>query len=154
LLALHDQVREVAHLSSPDARIRQVAVVLELDPALPPVRADRIQLSQVILNLMMNGADAMDKISPGERELVLRTWRYDDQSVALSVRDRGPGITINPVDRIFEPYYTSKRDGMGLGLSICRSIVEAHGGRIWASNNPDQGATLHVVLPIGREESR
>lgn len=153
LLALHDQIREVAKLISPDARIRQVNVVLELDPSLPPVRADRVQLSQVILNLMMNGVDAMEKVTSGERELILRTWRYDDRSVALSVQDRGPGITANPVDRIFEPFYTSKREGMGLGLSICRSIVETHGGRIWASNNHDRGATLHLVLPIGSEEA-
>jgi C4-dicarboxylate-specific signal transduction histidine kinase len=151
---LHDQVREVTHLIAPDTRIRQIPVVLELDSALPPVRADQIQLSQVILNLMMNGADAMEKINPGERELLLRTWRYDDASVALSVRDRGVGISVSPVDRIFEPFYTSKRDGMGMGLSICRSILEAHGGRIWASNNPDRGATLHLVLPISREEAR
>jgi two-component system sensor kinase FixL len=154
LLSLHDQVREVAELLSPDARIRQVVVRLEPDPALPPVRADRVQISQVILNLMMNGVDAMEKIRPDQRELVLRTWRYDDQSAALSIRDRGPGITASPVDRIFEPFYTSKHDGMGLGLSICRSIVESHGGRIWASNNPDGGATIQMVLPISREEGR
>jgi C4-dicarboxylate-specific signal transduction histidine kinase len=87
-------------------------VVLDLDQVLPPVQADRIQISQVILNLLMNGADAMDQTDGDDRELVLRTWRYDDQSVALSVRDRGSGIAVSPMDRIFEPFYTSKRDGM------------------------------------------
>jgi signal transduction histidine kinase len=153
-VSFHDQIREVTDLFSPHARLRQVAVVLDLDPALPPVWGDRVQLSQVILNLIMNGVDAMEKLGPKERELVLRTWRYDDRSVALSIRDRGTGITTNPPDRIFEPFYTSKREGLGLGLSLSRSIVEAHGGRIWGSNNSDRGATFHLVLPIGSEESQ
>jgi two-component system sensor kinase FixL len=153
LLFLQDQAREVADLVSPEVRIRQIPIVLEMDPALPPVRADRIQLSQVILNLMMNGADAMVKRKRGERELVIRTWRYDHQSAALSVRDHGSGIQANPIDRIFDPFYTSKSDGLGMGLSICRSIVEAHGGRIWATNNPERGATIQFVLPLVRKEA-
>jgi two-component system sensor kinase FixL len=143
-LLLNDHVQEVADLISADARLRHIAVVLDLDPG----------LSQVILNLTLNGADAMETTIPEERELLLRTWRYNNESVALSVRDRGAGITAKPVDQIFEPYYSSKREGLGLGLSIARSIVEAHGGWIRAANNPDRGATLLLVLPIDGEKTQ
>jgi two-component system sensor kinase FixL len=153
-LLLNDHVQEVADLISADARLRHIAVVLDLDPGLPAIHADRVQLSQVILNLTLNGADAMETTIPEERELLLRTWRYNNESVALSVRDRGAGITAKPVDQIFEPYYSSKREGLGLGLSIARSIVEAHGGWIRAANNPDRGATLLLVLPIDGEKTR
>jgi signal transduction histidine kinase len=146
-LRLPELVHEVLSLMSADARTRQLSIRLELDETLPPVRADRVQLSQVVLNLLLNGADAMRHTRPGERELLLRAWRYDERSVALSVRDRGTGIQAEPIERIFEPFYTSKAEGLGVGLCICQTILQAHGGRIWAANNPDHGATLHLVLP-------
>ncbi|HSE28901.1 MAG TPA: ATP-binding protein [Gemmatimonadales bacterium] len=151
-LHLHALIAEVVHLVAADTRARQVAVRLDLDETLSPVRGDRVQLSQVILNLVMNGADAMQHTPPADRELLIRTWRYDDRSVALSARDRGTGIQAAPIERIFEPFYTSKSEGLGMGLSICQTILKAHGGRIWATNNPVSGATFHVVLPTGWEE--
>ncbi len=153
-LLLGELVREAAGLLSSDARLRQIAIRLDLDETLPPVRGDGIQLSQVILNLLMNGADAMQYVEHGDRELQLRTWRYDDRWVGLSVRDRGTGILADPIERVFEPFYTSKPEGLGIGLSVCQTILQAHGGRIWAANNPDGGATFQFVLPVSQAEER
>jgi C4-dicarboxylate-specific signal transduction histidine kinase len=148
LILLHDTIREVAELLSADVRIRQVAIRLELDPTLPPVRGDHVQLAQVILNLMMNGADAMQQSEPATRELLVRTARHDQGSVMVSVQDRGTGVAARPIERVFEPFYTSKTDGLGMGLCISQTIIQAHGGRIWASNNSDRGATFAFVLPV------
>jgi C4-dicarboxylate-specific signal transduction histidine kinase len=105
-----------------------------------------VQLQQVLLNLIVNGCDAMVDVDPGDRVLVVAT-STDGTAVRLSVGDNGTGISAEQLDVVFEPFVTSKEHGLGLGLAICRSILEAHGGRMWAVNNAGRGATFHVSLP-------
>jgi len=142
----NDVVYEVLDLAHVDLRHRGVHVVTHLASDLPPVTADRIQLQQVLLNLIVNACDAMMEKPPSERVLSISTG-IEDHSVCIQVGDRGTGISQDAIDSVFEPFMTTKEQGLGLGLSICRSIITAHGGRIWATNNPDQGATLHLSLP-------
>lgn len=123
-------------------------VSLDLDPALPPVRGDRVELQQVMINLMLNAAQAMTQVDPGRRSLIVSTAREGVEAIVLSVVDHGPGLGGDDVERLFHPFVTSKADGLGMGLAIVRSIVEAHGGCIRAANNPEGGATFAVRLPI------
>jgi len=127
-----------------------VTVSTDLAEGLPAVSGDRIQLQQVLLNLVINGCDAMDGRDV-DRRLVVQSRTAANGSVEVSVADRGVGIPLADIERIFEPFMTTKSQGMGLGLAICRSIVEAHGGLLWATNNPDRGATLHCRLPARRD---
>ncbi len=129
-----------------DLLSRQVVVSTDLADALPAVSGDRNQLQQVLLNFVINGCDAMDG-QEADRRLLVRTQTTVQGNVEVSVVDRGAGIPPANLERIFEPFVTTKATGMGLGLAICRSIVEAHGGRLWATNNADRGATLHCELP-------
>jgi len=142
-------VEETLRLMRSDLLNRQVVVHADLDKGLPAVRGDRNQLQQVLLNFMMNGCDAMDGRERNNR-LLVRTRRTANGTVEISVADRGVGIPLADLERIFEPFVTTKSHGMGLGLTICRSIVDAHGGRLWATNNSDGGATLHCELPAQR----
>jgi len=112
------------------------------------VCGDRVQLQQVALNLMVNGLDAIAEAPLDDRALVVRTQCYDAQMIQIVVQDHGSGLQEANIGRIFTPFYTTKPDGMGMGLSICRSIIEAHGGRLWAANNPERGATFCFTLPI------
>lgn len=144
-------VSEVVRLVSSDAIIRNVAIRLDLAPGLPPVRGDRVQLQQVILNLLMNGLDAMRESGEGERTLVLRTFSASPASVVVAVEDSGVGLEEADLDHVFHAFYTTKTDGLGMGLAIARSIVEAHGGRVDARNNPEGGATFSVTLPAVEE---
>jgi signal transduction histidine kinase/integral membrane sensor domain MASE1 len=146
-LDLNALVRDVARLVSSDAVIRNVTVTLALDPDLPLVSADRVQLQQVVLNLLLNGMEAMGEGAAGEQTLVVRTERTDAKGADVSVRDAGPGLRAGTEELVFEPFYTTKPAGMGMGLAIARSIIEAHGGTIWAANNPVGGATFHFALP-------
>ena len=153
LLDLNTLIRDVAKLVSSDAVIRNVAVTLVLDSDLPPVTGDRIQLEQVVLNLMLNGMEAMGEGRAGdERPLVIRTERTETKGVHVSVRDAGIGLHAGTQELVFEPFYTTKPAGMGMGLAIARSIIEAHGGSIWAVNNPARGATFHFTLPGNGED--
>jgi PAS domain S-box-containing protein len=147
---LNDLIQDVVRLAESEARTRDVTVALDLDPILPSVRGDRIHLQQAVLNLMLNGMEAMTKFPPAERSLVVRTRSAGLQTVEVEVEDRGAGIPEEILPRIFEPFYTTKARGMGMGLSIVRSIVEAHGGRVWAGNNPQGGATVRLALPTDR----
>ena len=121
---------------------------MELAPALPMILGDRVQLQQVIINLVMNGSEAMQAVMDRPRELVIRSRQDEAQQVLLSVTDCGVGISAENADRLFDPFFTTKSSGMGMGLSICRSIVEAHGGRLWATANVPHGATFQFTLPI------
>jgi C4-dicarboxylate-specific signal transduction histidine kinase len=124
-------------------------VVLSLDLVrdLPPVQADRIQLQQVLINLLLNALQAMDAVAPEARRLNLRSFADDGGNAVLAVEDSGPGFDAETASKLFSAFFTTKASGMGMGLSICRSIVEACGGRIWATHNAGAGATFHVLLP-------
>jgi C4-dicarboxylate-specific signal transduction histidine kinase len=148
-LDLNEIVSEVARLVSADAVVRNVSVRLELASELPPIWGDRVQLQQVVLNLLHNGLDAMPDAGPGDRTLVLRTLRAEGDTVQVSVRDTGTGIDEAALDEVFQAFYTTKATGMGMGLTIARAIVEAHGGRLSATNNASGGATFFFTLPLG-----
>ena len=151
LVSLNQILKETLRLLHSELNTRNVSVISELDPMLPLVRGDRIQLQQVILNLLLNGAEAMIHCNPERRKLVLRT-RFDGQEVHLAVRDYGTGLDPRNVEKIFEPFYSTKNKGMGMGLWINRAIIQAHGGRLWATNNDDAGATFAVMLPVSERE--
>lgn len=143
-------IRDTLDLTRTDLRERQMHVEARVAPGLPDTYGDPIQLQQVLLNLVMNACDAMTDKRPDERRLFLRAEHRDDSSIGISVIDRGTGIPEHQLDLVFEPFVTTKPQGLGLGLPICRSIVKAHGGRIWATSNPDGGTSLHVTLPAVR----
>ena len=124
-----------------------VTLRYELAEDLPRIVGDRIQLQQVILNLLRNAEDAMRTIDDRPRELLVRSEREPGNQARLSVQDSGVGLTPETADKIFEPFYTSKTDGMGIGLFISRSIIEAHQGRLWATSNDGPGATFSFVIP-------
>jgi signal transduction histidine kinase len=144
-------VGQVARLVAGDAILRDVVIRLELAPDLPPVYGDRVHLQQVVLNLILNGLDAMRDSGLGDRTLVLRTAGDGPSSVEVTVQDSGAGIEKTDLDHIFDAFYTTKADGLGMGLAIVRSIVEAHGGRVGARNNPEGGATFSFALPTVKE---
>jgi signal transduction histidine kinase len=139
-------VAEVLQLAHEELITRGVVATSSVDPGVPPVRGDRVQLQQVLLNLILNGCEAMSGTARADRRLSL-VVRADDGYVHFAVRDRGMGIDPAVADRLFEPFVTTKSDGLGLGLSISRTIVSAHGGTLWAENNADRGATVHCRLP-------
>jgi signal transduction histidine kinase len=118
----------------------------QLAEGLPRVQGDRVQLQQVLLNLIINAIEAMRDVSEEERELLISS-RNEPDGVSVQVRDSGPGFAPSDLDRVFEAFYTTKPSGLGLGLSICRSIIESHGGRLWASANPPRGASFQFALP-------
>jgi signal transduction histidine kinase len=139
---------DVVRLVHSDAVLRHSRVVLDVAPGLPQVQGDRIQIQQVALNLVLNAFEAMKEFPPSRRQVVVRADRAGDRMVRVAVRDSGVGFGGEPVERIFQPFYTTKPAGLGMGLSISRSIIEAHGGQLRAENNPDQGATFSFTLPI------
>jgi signal transduction histidine kinase len=130
----------------------RVDLHLELDSGLPPVMGNRVQLQQVIMNLLRNASDAMTSVDGRPRELVIRTERDEGDSVRLSVRDAGVGFDPEIANKLFETFYTTKNDGMGVGLSVCRSIIERHGGRLWATRNDGPGATFSFSIPQRADE--
>jgi signal transduction histidine kinase len=150
-LDLNDVIRTVERIVHMDAILHGVAVDLDLSPGVVPVKGDSVQLQQVMLNLMLNAFTAMSEPQlNGARRLIVRTTLNDGSNVLVEVRDSGIGIAPDKLESIFDPFITTKRDGLGMGLSICRSIIETHGGKVWAANNPDRGATFSIVLPITR----
>ena len=145
-------IRMVERIAHGDANLHQVTVHLELSADVRPVKGDSVQLQQVILNLMLNAFSAMSGTAlDAARRLVVRTDSIDESNVLVEVQDTGTGIAADEIESIFDPFVTSKPEGLGLGLSICRSIIERHGGRISAANNPDRGATFSITLPVTRE---
>ncbi len=147
-LNINETIQEVIALVSSDVRRNKVELKAELAADLPPVVGDRIQLQQVILNLILNAKDAMSDVqtSPGKLQI---TSRKNNGGVVVAVRDTGHGLAPKDVDRIFDPFFTTKPEGTGLGLSISRTIIEAHGGTLWATQNEDKGATIQFTLPTG-----
>jgi hypothetical protein len=146
---LADVVGDVLKLIASESAVRDVAIRTDVASDLPSVLADRVQ-QQVLLNLVVNGMDAMSAVTDGERLLEIRACAeaHDGPAAAvLSVSDRGPGLAPDEMDRVFQAFYTTKPDGMGMGLAISRSIVEAHEGRLWAERNPDRGTTFTLRLP-------
>jgi signal transduction histidine kinase len=131
-----------------DATTKGVSLTATLEPHLPPVRADRVQVQQVLLNLALNAIEAMGGQPDGKRQLSIRSRRASDKEAEVSVTDTGPGVDAGLLPRVFEAFVTSKAGGMGLGLSISRTIVEAHGGRLSVENRPQGGAVFHFTLPF------
>jgi C4-dicarboxylate-specific signal transduction histidine kinase len=144
-LSLNDVMTEVLHLTNAELIERGVTVVRDLAADLPQIRGDRVQLQQVVLNLILNGADAMSADAPGSRRLHVATARHND-AVRASVRDEGCGVPAD-AERIFEPFFTTKPQGLGLGLAICRSVIDAHQGRLWAEPHPERGAIFYLEMP-------
>jgi len=128
---------------------RGISLQLDLTERLDPVEADRIQLQQVLVNLLMNAVQAMDGTAQGQRRLTVRSFMDEDRNVRVQVQDAGAGFDDDTAKNLFNAFFTTKDSGMGMGLSICRSILEAHGGRIWATRNDGPGATFHISLPHG-----
>jgi C4-dicarboxylate-specific signal transduction histidine kinase len=147
-LDLNDTVRDVAALAQSELSRHGVALDTWLADDVPHIVADRIQVQQVILNLVVNAIEAMSGRGDGRRELSIRSGLDDPRHVTVAVRDSGPGLDAKSVDRVFDAFYTTKPQGLGMGLAICRSIVEAHGGRLWATRNDGRGATFQFTLPI------
>jgi signal transduction histidine kinase len=145
-LAVESVVRDTLALGHSAVELSKVKVELDIPADLPRVRGDPVQLLQVLLNLVVNGCEAMSRIPPPERRLTLRATPQGGKFVELLVADSGTGLPKGEEDRVFEPFFTTKGNGLGLGLSICRSIVMAHGGRLWGENNPERGATFHLML--------
>ena len=152
-LDLSEVVQDVLRIMRSDLVNQGVTVGTELAPDLPAARGDRVQLQQVLLNLVVNGCDSMAGSLETERRLLVRTERDGNERVHVSVADRGCGIPPEKVTGIFEPFFTTKLHGLGLGLAVCRTIVSAHGGEIWATNNAGRGATVHFTLPALAERA-
>ena len=149
---LNELVRDVASLAGLDALHKGIRLDLDLADTLPPVVADRIQVQQVILNLVRNAMESMEADSGDDRTIRLRTLRGDNGTVEVAIVDRGEGLAVDEEAELFEPFYTTKEAGMGMGLSISRSIVRAHGGHVWFTRNPDRGTTFHFTLPAENDQ--
>ena len=152
-LDVNNVVRDVIALVQRELSSHGVSLRTELAANLPTILGDRVQLQQVIINLVMNGIEAMQPITDRERELVIRSGQDETHRVLLSVTDCGVGISAENANRLFSAFFTTKSSGMGMGLSICRSIIEAHGGRLSASGNEGPGATFQFVLPVHQEDA-
>ena len=153
-LDLNETVSEVARLVRHDAIIRNVSMQLDLAADLPRVSGDRVQLQQVVLNLALNGLESMVEPLGGDRALVIRTLKDDARAVRVEIEDSGIGIDDTHGDRIFQPFYTTKAEGLGMGLAISRTIVTGHGGRLGAANNAHGGATFYFTVPVDMEGGR
>jgi len=145
---LNEAIREVLAIVNPEARQHGIAVRTELAASLPPVHGDRVQLQQVIVNLAMNGIEAMKGVADRSRELRIRSRPHEAGTVLVTVEDSGTGLEADSAECVFAAFYTTKPDGMGMGLAISRSIIEAHGGRLWPSAKSGRGATFQFTLPI------
>jgi PAS domain S-box-containing protein len=152
ILDINNVINEAVALVQRELANHHVRLRMELAPVLPVVLADRVQLQQVIINLVMNGAEAMQQVTDRPRELVILSCQDEAHRVAVAVVDSGAGIPAESADRLFDAFFTTKSTGMGMGLSICRSIIEAHGGRLTAANNAGPGARFQFTLPLHQEE--
>jgi signal transduction histidine kinase len=148
---LNAATREVIALSASELRQGGVVVREDLADGIPTVTGDRVQLQQVLLNLLLNAADAMSRVEDRPRELMVRTERDESGGVCVSVQDSGVGFAPQDSERLFEAFYTTKAQGMGIGLSVSRSVIERHQGRLWAVPNEGPGATFTFSLPAGAD---
>jgi C4-dicarboxylate-specific signal transduction histidine kinase len=148
-LEINEAILEIMRLTRAATSEHSVSTEMQLSERLPHIFGDRVQLQQVILNLVMNAIEAMSEVRDGTRELLINTNEVKSGGVLVAVSDTGPGLSQTNPERIFEPFYTTKPSGLGMGLSICRSIIEAHGGRLWAMPNEPRGAVFYMMLPIG-----
>jgi two-component system, LuxR family, sensor kinase FixL len=153
LLDLNDIAQDILKLVSADASLRKTSLHAQLTPNMPLIRGDRVHLQQVILNLVVNGMEAMAGEPPRKRRLTIRTGWNGDSEVELAVTDTGHGIAPDKLPNVFDPFFTTKANGMGMGLSIARTIIETHGGRIWAESNGAGGATFRFALPFAPQST-
>ena len=151
-LELNQTIQEVLPLVGDEAKRKSVRIRAQSAADLAPVAGDRVQLQQVVLNLVMNGIEAMGSVADRPRELVITTRNLEPDQVQVTVEDAGTGLDPSALDKIFDPFYTTKPGGMGMGLSISRSIIEAHGGRLWAEAKDGPGTMFHFTLPTSRED--
>jgi signal transduction histidine kinase len=149
LVRLNDIIEETTALVDGQASKNDVAVVMELMPDLPLVSGDKIQLQQVILNLMMNGIEAMSSVAGHPKRLVVRSQVQGDGHILITVEDNGIGVDADLMGKLFEPFFTTRAQGIGMGLPISRSIVEVHSGRLWAESMLGQGSVFRFTLPNG-----
>lgn len=153
-LDVKEFIEEVIQIVRRQAEDKKILLRTDIPDSLPPVFGDRLQLQQVLMNLIINGFEAMADGEDGSRELVVRAAQDQADAVTISVKDSGIGITDEIRDHLFDPFFTTKRDGLGLGLSISRTIVEENMGRLWCAQNPDKGTTFYYTLPIYTEDVR
>jgi C4-dicarboxylate-specific signal transduction histidine kinase len=152
-LEINETILDIVRLTRAAMSEHGVLVKMQLPEGLPQILGDRVQLQQVILNLIMNAIEAMSEVKEGSRELLISTSEVEPGSVLVAVSDSGPGLPPESLARIFEPFYTTKSSGLGMGLSICRSIVEARGGRLWATANSPRGAVFQFTAPAHTADS-
>jgi PAS domain S-box-containing protein len=152
-LDVNETIHEVIELARSEIQRNNIVLEIQLSEQVPVILADRIQLQQVILNLVMNAVEAMNGVSIGPRELLIRSGTDESEQVMISVRDSGPGIDPESLEHLFEAFYTTKPHGLGMGLAISRSIIDAHGGRLWATANTPRGAVFQFTLPNRWRES-
>jgi signal transduction histidine kinase len=145
-LEINEVISPVIALTRGEMVKNGVSVQTQLAEGLPLIQGDRVQLQQVILNLIVNAVQAMSSVSARSRKLLIGTGKDTSGGVLVAVRDSGPGVSPESFDRLFDAFYTTKPGGMGMGLSICRSIIEAHGGRLWASSNQPHGSVFQFTL--------
>ena len=131
-----------------DAVLHNVSILLQMGIAATEIRGDEVQLQQVVLNLLLNAFQAMKDCPANERQVTVRTELDNSHKVIVAISDHGEGLKDDQLDTIFQPFYSTKENGLGLGLAISRSIVEAHGGRLWAQNNPQRGVTMSFTVPL------
>lgn len=144
---VNDAAQEILHLLAQDFSAHHIVVHTHLAEALPAVHGDRIQIQQVLVNLLRNSIDALKLVAPDQRELTLTTALHDADDVQISIADSGAGLTPEIKKHLFQPFFTTKLKGIGLGLAVCQSIIESHEGRLWADSIPDHGAVFHFTLP-------
>jgi signal transduction histidine kinase len=150
---LNETINEVLGLARSAIAKNGISVQSHLAEGLLPVHGDRVQLQQVVLNLILNAVEAMGSVEAETRELLISTEQGRANGVLVAVRDSGPGIDPENIERVFDAFYTTKSGGVGMGLSICRSIIDVHGGRLWAEANEPRGAIFHFTLPSAGESS-
>jgi signal transduction histidine kinase len=152
-LNINETVEEIISLTRQEVRKNHVWLKTQLSDDVPPILADRIQLQQVILNLIINAVEALTAVPDAERVLQITTTAGPSGDVSLTVGDSGPGLDQEKLEEIFGAFYTTKPDGMGMGLAVSRSIIEAHGGRLWANKNEPRGAIFQFTLPKDQGEN-